>query len=171
MVKIKGLRKLNKSINKFLKKEFGLKATMSTSFAYLEGTNKIHYSLIAEPGSSECFIAYFRSLAPDIKCSCFLASLMHEVGHYFTIDWLTDNEYDYCEDTKCILNALYDEATDVAERVKINHQYFELPIEAYATEWAIAYLRSKPDVVESYWSNIQKAITDFYKVNGIEEGE
>ncbi len=63
-------------------------------------------------------------------------TLLHEIGHYNTLDDCDDDEEDL--DVRLVFAAL--DTTDVAHDERAQDLYFNLQAEWEATEWAIAYL-------------------------------
>jgi hypothetical protein len=42
-----------------------------------------------------------------------------------------------------------------------------LPDEIMATQWAVAYAKKHPKIVEKMWAEMAVALMDFYRVNGV----
>jgi hypothetical protein len=47
----------------------------------------------------------------------------------------------------------------------LEYQYFNLPDEIMATQWAVNYAKKYPTRVQRMWEDIQDALTEFYKAN------
>ena len=61
--------------------------------------------------------------------------ILHEIGHYFTLDFIVEDEDEQTERAICSL--IDEETADNSE--KIQDMYFNLEKEWQATEWAIRY--------------------------------
>jgi hypothetical protein len=158
-------------LNDFLQKEFELSVVFGTEFAYNTCTHEVMYTLFGDENSNNLFMKNFNRLAPDIDCDVFLASLMHEVGHHYTIYLLEVEEEDYCSKCKhrIEIESEHLNADSDAERLEELHmEYFNLPDEYEATMWAIAYIRNNIEKVREFWSKVQDAIMEFYVLNGVE---
>ena len=163
--KLKGVKRVEKELNKFLK-QFGLNAVLSTEFYYLPAKNKVAFTFIEAP-NDKWFMEFFNSLAPEIECCEFLASLLHEVGHSATYEDFSDEDWDMyylrCDSLEANGHAASDR--------EINFEYFNLPTERAATEWAIEFMRSHTEEVKVFWHNMTKVIEWFYKINYVEVEE
>lgn len=160
--KLKGIKRVERAINKFLK-QFGLKSVFAVEFYYLPERKKVAFTFLEAP-NDKWFMEFFNSLAPDINCDIFLASLMHEIGHHMTYDDFDDE--DWASDL-FYRNTLEAKGTAISDR-DINFEYFNLPTERAATEWAIKYIRSNVEQIKVFWANIMRTIEWFYNINYVE---
>ena len=48
---------------------------------------------------------------------------------------------------------------------KLEWQYFNLPDEIMATQWAVNYAKKHPRIVNKIWKQMQNALVEFYKAN------
>lgn len=69
-----------------------------------------------------------------VKCSCFILSLLHEIGHNETID-MTDDEIDKSE-------------YDVNSKDDV-FEYFMLEDELEATLWAIDFINDNKEFIKN----------------------
>lgn len=153
MQKIVGTEKLISVLDKFLE-EFECTSVVDTEFYCLTISNVIAVSLVVSEEHSSTFMSRVNRLYPDIHADEFLWSFLHEVGHIETIDILDDNELDFSEDQKANENI-----TD--------EDYYELPDEFAATEWAANYMRKNTEKVAKFWNEVQSVIMNIYKINNI----
>jgi len=140
---------------KFLFKEFGLTAFQGDEFSYSPITNTVFFAYEALEDSALYFMNHFQSVAPDIECDFFLASLLHEVGHHFTLDNFSPKEIsDYYDDVENIRAYMEDKDGD---KETADYAYFDLPVEKAATQWAIDYIRNNVEKIADFWSKFLEA--------------
>lgn len=92
----------------------------------------------------------------------FLFSLLHEVGHHLTIDFLTDEELKEEMFFRKMLT-LCDEPIQT-----LNEAYFNLSAELYATEWALWYIENNIKWCNKMQNKIAEALRHFGNINGWE---
>lgn len=99
-------------------------------FAWFEGTSLVTINLLQD-FQDELFMKNILKNGLSYDCGSFLASFFHEIGHYYTNNWLTKKELKYCDKAKENLNGMKEED---------NLLYFSLLDETLATDWAIDYI-------------------------------
>lgn len=169
MAKIKGLKKLNKAITAQLA-PFGIKkAKFANDYAFYWAKSLITYKITENETEDIWFKEFveerFNYEIPD----AFLFSLLHEVGHYNTIEEVSDCIQDFCFSEK---DRISDEMQKIetTEQAKIlEWQYFNLPDEIIATAWAVDYAKNHPKKVKKIIRELHKAFCDFYAKNEIED--
>ena len=82
----------------------------------------------------KCEFAYEYSLT--------LWSILHEIGHYYTLDDIEDDEDDRI--------ALMLTTSEIADNEKVQDRYFNMPSEWVATEWAINFIKHNKKNMPSY---------------------
>lgn len=159
-------------LNEFLA-EFDCTAAMGSDFCYWPSKNLINYSIIVAEKGTDYFMENWHNLTPEMKIDPFLAALMHEIGHYMSEGELTTEEEFYSIDRRhqiaTDLRAL--SAEDKEKERQYYYEYFALPEEELATNWAITYIRTHQQKINAFWQKLQAAIMEFYKVNNIEMEE
>lgn len=153
---MKGIQEINNILNEFLE-EFECTADIGTDFEYIYVENKIHYALVVADKMEQGFMRSVERLNPLVKCDIFLWSFLHEIGHNETIEELTDEESDISNITK----------EWIAAGAVPPDAYYDCPDERMATEWAVRYANSHIEELMNFWSKLQKAIINFYKINDI----
>lgn len=170
MAKIKGITKLNKSLTKLFRKEFGIsEVKISNEYEYNFVLDRIKFKIThtIEDTIFNAFIAQHYGMRFSIDAG-FLFSLLHEVGHAKTGDDINDEEYQYAQKQKELINERMAFAgDDIEEITKIELDYFLLPDEILATDWAINYLKENPKKSKKIYKKIQKMLRKFYKKNKI----
>lgn len=150
---------IDKVLNDFLE-PFEATAEMGDTFCYCFDSSTINYTLIEEP-EEKYFLNHVFSLAPDLKgYNGFLISFLHELGHHYTLDELSEDEVNESLDTKRRINNEYTDG-----RIDLQEEYFNLPDEAIATNWAIEYIRNNRKKIDEFWSKLLNVIIQFYKTN------
>lgn len=166
MSKLKGRKKLNKVVTAQLS-DFGLKAKLSDTYSYCY-PSVITYKL-TETMEDELFTKFvFERFGYKIENS-FIFSLLHEVGHHMANDNIVDDIYDFCQQEKERIEEAIQTA-DAYDVVKeLEYQYFTLPDEIMATQWAVNYARNNALECEVMWENIRHALIKFYTKNELTE--
>lgn len=166
-MKIKGVNKLENTINKFLA-PFELTSQLSSDFSYEFMNDKVNFSLTVAEHSSKYFQEFVHSLCDEIEADTFLISLLHEVGHAETWDDLEDEDIVYSDDMKNFIQKELAAGVSEARRRELYFEYFNLPDEIAATTWAIEYIKENAKQLVFDWENISSAIIEFFKTNDIE---
>lgn len=166
MAKVKGLKKLNKAISAQLK-PFGIsKAVCSgTSEAcYFFSNASVLFPLIEDTVGDKCLLDFVENRF-DYKCNFpFVFFLLHEVGHHKANDYIQDDILEFCLNEKDRIEYELSLA-DEEETICLHNQYFNLPDEIMATQWAVNYMRKHPKKVEKMWRKCEKAFHNFYEKN------
>lgn len=162
MMALEGIDRINDIINEFLE-PFELTAEPGTDFCYYFLEDKIYYALAVGNTSAKLFMENAEARFPDAHADVFLWSLLHEIGHSETLDDLEDDEEVRCMEIKRELSKHTD--WSITRRHEI---YFACPDEMAATDWAGEYIMNHVDELSIFWSNLQAAIQDFYRLNEVE---
>lgn len=168
MAKIKGKRALNKAISAQLS-VFGInKAVLDNEYSYIFDSETVTYKITENENEDAWFVEFIKErFGYNIKYP-FVLSLLHEVGHHKTYDDLGEMITDFCENEKARIAMDMEEAN--AEQSKVlEWQYFNLPDEIMATQWAVNYAKAHPRKVAKMWREMQAALMEFYEKNGVTE--
>lgn len=168
MSKLKGKKKLNKAVSAQLA-QFGIKdAKLSTEYSYMWKKERITYKL-TETIEDELFNAFVLDRFGYKVENTFIFSLLHEVGHHLANDEIDGAICDFCNKEKRRINKGM-KIAETEEEVKIlEYQYFNLPDEIMATQWAVNYAKQNPLEVGVMWACIKQELEKFYKKNGLTE--
>lgn len=156
---MKGKMVLENKIAKILKR-FGVKVAMYNQFLYSE--NWVFFT----PFESFALGEYHREWIAEhfgVKMNVgayFLFSLLHEVGHHFTLKELTAEDMEYETFCRQILKCSEDSAQEV------NEAYFNLPAEILATRWALEFMLNNEEWCIKSTRKIIEALRHFRNVNG-----
>lgn len=162
-MEIKGIKKIDKIINEFTMKNFGVTARFDTEFEAFcdEGRKLIGYTLITTEGGEGQFIEDATRRYPEINADIFLWALMHEIGHCMTEDMWTPEEREYFYYQKDMIYEME------VEEEGMNAWYHACPDEFFATKWAGDYMRNHPKKMKKFWNELQVAMLQMYKKNNL----
>lgn len=169
MAKIKGLKKLNKTISKELT-PFGIKkAFLSDEYSYIFSSKQITFKLTEDTLEDDWFNEFIQERFDyDVRYP-FIISLLHEVGHHKTDEQIQNELYNFCFEEKERINKEMESVTTVEDAKRLEWQYFNLPDEIVATAWAVKYAKANPKKVKKMWEKTQKALFKFYDKNNVVE--
>ena len=92
---LKGLDKLNDCVENFIF-QLGydeITCFLYTDFGYYDDSKEIAYSIFEAEDSSEGFVKFIQDNYYRLpKCSLFTMSLLHELGHYLTLEKFSEKE-------------------------------------------------------------------------------
>jgi len=167
---IKGYNKLNKTVSAQLK-PFGIsKAVCSDDYSYLFEKEVVTFKLTENTLEDRWFMEFVKDRFDYNVKYPFIFSLLHEVGHHKTFDDICDSIYDFCDTEKeRIDNEM--QTADIKKSKKLEWQYFSLPDELLATNWAVQYCKTHPRTIEKMWNEIVNALQEFYLINGLYDAE
>lgn len=167
MAELKGLDKIEILLNSFLQ-EYECTVRLESDFAYYSASNVIAYSFCCSEVGDMLFTEVITHLCPEIHCDIFLWSFLHELGHHETIDDLEDDEITYCFNEKRRIEREQENCKNVKQKIDIARQYFILPDELAATQWAVNYMRAHTEEMRVFWEELKPEIINFYKLNQVE---
>ena len=166
MAKVKGLKKLNKCVSKVIA-PFGIKkAKFGNEYAYYFDKNIITYSIV-EDETDTLFNDFVRErFGYDVE-NIFIISLLHEIGHAKANNQIKKDIYQFCISEKERIQSELALASDEEERA-LYYQYFSLPDEIMATQWAVNYAKNHPKKIKKMWEKCKKGFHEFYGMNEVE---
>jgi hypothetical protein len=172
MAKIKGVRKLNNRVSKTLA-PFGIsRARVGKEYVYKFTDETIGFKITENTLEDKWFMEFVKDRFGYKVRYPFIFSLLHEVGHHKANDEIEGGIYEFCiAEKKRIDKALANENLSEKKAKKIEWQYFNLPDEIMATQWAVNYCRKHPQKIKEMWKECQAAFYEFYKANGIADDE
>lgn len=146
-------------INEFLQ-PFDLTAHLDTDFYYYWQNNTIGYALVVTEKFDRLWTEYLTKNYPNVTAPLFIWSLLHEIGHNETDDYIPYGGHVRIDHYKKTLNP--DKEEDI-------RKYYQCADEVLATEWAYRYIITYPDKIADLWNRLQPAILEFYKQENITE--
>lgn len=127
---------------------------------YDHGKTVISYSLVPDGKVEKTFINFCRECGLITEVSPFLLSFFHELGHYETIDIVTDEEYENAFFCKTALN-MKEHHTE-----QDYYAYYNLEMELLATKWAVSYMNEHQEAIH----NLDKEITILFAFETLPSG-
>ena len=170
-VRIRGRKKLNKAILAEVA-PFGIQsAKLSNEYAYYYEDESISYKLdcgaIEDEWFNEFLIERFGYRCKG-NAESFVLSILHEVGHHKANDEIEGAILDFCNTEKERIDREMQDADSEQSKV-LEWQYFNLPDEIMATQWAVNYAKSHPRKVKKMIERLRASLMEFYMVNGLTE--
>lgn len=168
MAKLKGVKRLNSVIEQFFV-ELGypeIECDLGFDFAYYYGCDEIDYTIFSMSEADEGFRRYLKTTYPKMpKCSLFVFSLLHELGHHLTMPSFSDEDF---KNYKIKKDAIENEiANTPKEKIARQIKYCSLPDEAIATQKAVEILLENYNYITDFEKTCFKEIKRFYLVNNI----
>ena len=161
-MKLKGVHRLNASITRAVNKTAHIKLPcfLSAEFALYPEDEFINYTIIETERTQRTFRALIEKLGGDCDSpyKLFAYSLLHEVGHYYTLDDIPDFVYNFSralEKILTVLNRIFKHSDFIYSL------YYYIPHEIIATKWAINHT----DYVYKMEKDISKAFEIFLEEN------
>ena len=166
-MELQGKTKLNEAISKELK-PFGIsEAVLSDEYAYDFASETVSFKIF-ENGMEDKFFTDFIRERFDYECPFpFVLSILHEIGHHKANDEIEGAIYDFCIAEKERIATAIESCISWDDVQFYEYQYFNLPDEIMATQWAVNYAKKHPKKIKVMWENMKKALYKFYEENGI----
>lgn len=164
----KVLKNIKKRTNNFLKNiDDDLYCYYNDEFEYDITDEKIGITILENQEVEDYwrkFLANSYNLnSVNGKYDGFLFSLMHEVGHHFTYNSLSEWHHKIADFIKTILNHLY--WIPFINPLR-NYLYFHLKEEKIATDWGVKYILSNQSQCDNYWHDIKNYLQELTKICG-----
>lgn len=168
--KIVGIEKIDELINGFVEK-FGCTASLGEEFCYWHDDETIDYSLVISVPSDEAWKEYVKEKFNFCITNIFMFSLLHEVGHHFTMDNFSKLQQNKEQVAVAKIESdLKDSDSEELDK-EMYIKYFDLPMEKSATKWAVKYYRTHRQAINRFYRKLNKELQIFYKKNGLFETE
>lgn len=165
--KLKGVKKLNKKMTKALS-AFDVKVKMGKDFAYYCAKSTITFPILEYHSfGNDCLIEFIKDRFDFAKLDTFTTILLHEVGHHMANDEMDGAVGQFCWDEKERIEKELEECAndDLEAQKRLHYQYYNLPEELMATQWAANYIKENLQEVNKLISDCQDAIYEFYAKN------
>jgi hypothetical protein len=165
----KGVRKLNNAVSAILA-PFGISKARyddENGYTYYPTNHKVTFKILEENIGDELFIDFIKDTFDFTVPNSFIISLLHEVGHHYTLDLIDDETYNYCYDEKQRISEELSKAETYEDIKALFYQYFMLPDELEATTWAVDYAESHPRKIKIMWNKVRETIYEFCENNDI----
>ena len=156
-IQMQALNNITDILNNFLE-PFECYAVPASDFAYYIASNRITYALAVSDKHEKTFMNFVHDLFPDIKADVFLWGFLHELGHHETEDDFEDDDWKFYY-------------SKLRQKFDNDYDYYNLPIERAATEWAGRYMINHTKEIKSLWNKLVPAIKNFCKMMEVENDE
>ena len=149
-------------VDDFLK-PFGCSSDFDSDFFYDPEDEKIYFSIIVSERADRLFKKYIEKTFHFKISNIFIISLLHEVGHFYTLHTFSKAKLQTAHEAKEII----EEALKIEDDDDIYSLYFDLNIEKVATAWAIDYYKTHKKRCENFYLKFQNALKNEYKRLGV----
>lgn len=127
------------AVDKWLTKNgFNVKAVYDKDESYYDGVNDVIHLCMIKPLHMDQYIKYIHKLGIQKELNWLTLTLLHELGHNQTLDYL--NEFDYWIDWMRYLTETTG-FTNTGMKIKV-WLYLHLPVESEATKWSVNYINN-----------------------------
>ena len=162
---IKRMIKAQKKIDKFLTEKFSSygidKVKYKGEYSYSFKKNRIDYKITNNKIEDKWFNEFVKDRFRYKIKSDFLISVLHELGHAVANEEINGDIYDFCMAEKARI-AIEMMATDDEEKGKaLSYQYFNLPDEIMATQWAVNYAETHKKQLKKWRKELDPYINEW----------
>lgn len=150
---------LTKTVDRFVSR-FGCTAEPGLEFLYYDD-NTIQYSILITDEFNESFKEFADSLGFPKDIEIFVLSILHELGHSQTIDFVPK----YIRITDHIIKKIYSLLIKIHYKWidKLAYKYYNLYVERIATEWAVEYARKHRRSLLEFQKETAKQLNTIYE--------
>ena len=166
MAKLKGVKKLNKAISTELK-DFKVNAVLDTEFAMFMEDRIIGYKLDVNTVDKWFDEYIYKTFGFDVGENDFVISLLHEIGHFKTLNQVEQKTYDKAQKEIAKIQKKLEKVDTERKEKNLHFKYFSVPTEIIATAWAVEWARNHPKKYKKMCKNTLLAIQEFYKINNV----
>ena len=161
---LKARKKMNKAVSAQLA-PFGIaKAKYNPDeYSYSFKKNRIDYKLTNNKIEDKWFREFLKERFNYNVTSDLMISLLHEVGHSIANEQIYEDIQEFCLAEKFRINTEMMVAETEDEGRKLTFQYFNLPDEIMATQWAVNYAETHKQEVQEMLDAITPAIEKYQK--------
>lgn len=166
MANLKDVKKLDRMLTEFVSK-FGCTAELDSEFCYWHEESLVYYTLAITELTDDAWKEYVLKTFNYKIENIFMFSLLHEIGHHFTMDNFSKKQRNAeNHKTEEIEEKLSKSTSDIVDR-NLNLEYFNMPMEKSATRWAVNYSKKHKVEINRFWKKFHKELKRFYLINGI----
>lgn len=143
---------------------FGCDSDFDSDFFYDSEEQRVYFSIIVSERSDRLFKEYIEKEFHFNVTNIFMISLLHEVGHFFTLKNFSKKK----------IRAAHEEKDIIAEALEMDNSndeiyslYFNLDIEKAATAWAVKYYKEHTKRCEDFYKSFIEVLQAEYKRLGV----
>lgn len=145
---------------------FECDSDFDSDFFYDHEEDRVYFSVLVSERADRLFKQYVWNHFHFDPPSIFMLSLLHEVGHHYTMDFFDENEIVSFREVKAVLSEMLDACPDDDE---IYSLYFDLEIEKVATNWAVTYYKHHFDRCQEFYLRFVNELRKQYSELGLTE--
>ena len=144
---------------------FGLDSDFSSDFSYDYEDDTVYFTIMVSERADRLFKQYISNEFHFDPPSIFMISLLHEVGHAYTLPFIS----------KMIIESDHQAKKEIEKQLEKDNsddtysKYFDLRIEKVATEWAVNYYKANRKRCDDFYSNFAKTLCTEYERLGLTE--
>lgn len=142
---------------------FGCDSDFDSDFSYDPEDNRVYFSIIVAERSDRLFKQYVSTHFNFETPSIFMLSLLHEVGHAYTLHTFSKLRLKTAHEAKKII----EEALEMDDSDEIYSLYFDLSIEKVATAWAVDYYKANRKRCDDFYKAFLETLQEEYKRLGV----
>lgn len=151
-------------VDEFLE-PFGCDSDFSSDFSYDPEDERVYFSIAVSERGDRLFKSYIEKTFHFNVPHIFMISLLHEVGHFFTLHTFSKMRLEAAHSAKNLI----EEALEMDDDDDIYSLYFDLSIEKVATAWAVDYYRENMKRCEDFYSKFVETLKAEYERIGVTE--
>ena len=161
---LKARKKMNKAVSAELV-PFGIrKAKYTGEYSYSFKKNRVDYKVTNTAIEDKWFDEFVKERFRYDVFSDFIISILHEIGHAKANENITDDIYEFCMAEKARIGVEMMVAETEEEGRALSFQYFNLPDEIMATQWAVNYAENHENELKEMDERIQPYFKKYLKV-------
>ncbi len=156
-------------VDEFLE-PFGCDSDFSSDFSYDPEEERVYFSIIMSERADKLFKKYVaRKFGFDFQ-NIFMLSLLHEVGHFYTLHTSSDFRVQIAHQPKQLIEQELERLTpDDPCYDTVYSNYFDLSIEKVATVWAVNYYKNNRKRCDDFYSKFEQTLKAEYERLGVTE--
>lgn len=151
-------------VDKFLE-PFGVDSDFSSDFSYDPEDDRVYFSIIVTERSDRLFKQYVSTHFHFDPPSIFMLSLLHEVGHAYTLSSFSELRLRSAHQAKREI----EKELEKNDSDEVYSLYFDLSIEKVATAWAVDYYRNNRKRCDDFYSSFVQTLKAEYERIGLTE--
>lgn len=144
---------------------FGLDSDFDSDFSYDPSEDRVYFTVIVSERSDRLFKQYISNEFHFDPPSIFMISLLHEVGHAYTLSSFSQMKIKNAHRAK----KLIEQELAKNDSDSVYSQYFDLKIEKVATAWAVEYYKANRKRCDDFYSIFEKTLKKEYERIGLTE--
>ena len=157
----KALKKMNKVMSAELA-PFGIsKAKYTGEYSYSFDKNRVDYKLTNNDIEDKWFNEFVSERFRYKIKSDLIFSILHEIGHSKANEEITGDILNFCLNEKARISIEMMVAEDEETGRVLSFQYFQLPDEIMATQWAVNYAEAHKKELKKMLKRITPAIEEY----------